>query len=423
MESQKTITIGHAIMLFMGSVLGGGILILPSLTVAVAGPGSIFAWILIIVASLPIAMMFGYLSTAFPKAGGIAVFTGNAFGNHAGNITGWLYFFILPCGQPAVMLAGVYYFDYMFGLSREATLLIAYGIISLAIIFGMLGKKLAASVQFIIMVAILLIVAMTVILGLGAMAPDNFIPMFPNGYWAVGKALALIMWAYIGVENLSFLAEDFKNPEKDLLKSLIFGTLLTGLIYISVSLVTIGVITPDKWAVIRAPFAYIANKVSGVGVAAIAMLLALFIISASAMAFVWGGSNLCVSLAERKALPELLAKKKNDVPIAAMLFLWGLYTVAFLLIYVFKIDITILAKCVGASTLLTYILCALSFFKLLKKGLWSAVITLIVSTGMLFFFGEALLYPLLTVIIYSLYILFSQSKNKLPLSLDTQDHE
>ena len=410
--TQKTITTGHAVMLFMGSVLGGGILVLPSLTVDIAGPASIFAWIIIIIASLPIAMMFGYLSTEFPEAGGISVFTGKAFGRHIGNITGWLYFFILPCGQPAVMLAGVLYFDYMFGLSREMTLIIAYGIISLAIVLGMTGKKLTAQIQFLIMAAILTIVAMTLLLGYRAMDVTHFTPLFPKGYWAIGEALALILWAYIGIENLSFLAADFKNPKRDFFKSLVIGTILTGVIYISVSLVTIGVLTPEEWGSIRAPFAHIVNKVSGVGVATIAMLIGLFIVSASAMAFVWGGSNLCVSLAERKALPSILKKKTNDVPIPAMLFLWGLYSVSFLSIYIFNIDITLLAMCVGVSTLLTYILCALAFFRLLKKGLWSAVFTLTVSSIMLIFFGKALIYPAITILIYFLYILFKQAKDK-----------
>lgn len=384
-------------------MLGGGILVLPSLTLEIAGPASLIAWVIITLASLPIAMMFGYLSTDMPEAGGISYFAQKAFGRHTGNVTGWLYFFLLPSGQPAVMLAGVLYFDYMFGFSRESTLLMAYGILSAAITLAMFGKRITAKVQFGIMAAILLIVVMTLILGTGSVKQEHFFPIFPNGYWAVGEALGLILWAYIGIENLSFLAADFENPKRDFLRSLIVGMFLTGLIYISISWVTIGVINPSEWGQVKAPFAHIVNQVSGIEVVAIAMLIGLFIVSASAMAFVWGGSNLCIALTQQKALPDWLLIRKGDIPFAALLFLWALYTLAFLLIYVLNLNIVNLAKFVGASTLITYILCGLAHLKLLKKGRWSSIFTLFISIALLPFFGWALLYPVITILLYFSY--------------------
>lgn len=407
-NGKKHVKVRHAVTIYIGSVLGGGILVLPSLAASAAGPSALLAWLIITIISLPIAIMFGGLSSKFPDGGGVSTFAGKAFGRHIGNANGWLYFFLLPVGQPAVMLAGVYYFDYMFGMSREASVLTAYAIITSAVMLALFGRRLTARMQFGIIVAIGVIVLITVVLGVGSIHYEHYTPLFPHGYWAVGEALALILWAYIGIENLSFIAEDFDDPRRDMMKAIIIGTVLTGITYIAVSWVTIGVLTPVEWAAVRAPFAHILNRVSGIGVSYGAVLVSLFIVGASALAFVWGGSNLCQALARQGGLPAFLLRKRGDIPVASILFLWGLYTLSFIVVYVLKIDIVDMAKMVGASTLVTYIVCGLAYFRLMKKGRWAAFITVIGSVVMLSFFGKALIFPVVTILAYFAYILFRE---------------
>lgn len=165
---------------------------------------------------------------------------------------------------------------------------------------------------------------------------------------------------------------------------------------------------PDQWGNANAPFALIANEIYGFGSAFLVVCMGLFIVAASALAFVWGGSNLCYSLADQHALPQWLLKQRNNVNYTAIIFLWVIYTVAFLFIYLFDIGITQLAACVGASTLITYAICGLAYFRLIKTGRVYAVCTLLFSCILLPYFRAALLYPVLTVILYFIFIFVSK---------------
>ncbi len=62
----------------VAAVLGSGILILPAVTAKLAGPASLIAWGLMALLIMPLALVLGRLSTAFPHPGGIAGFSSHA---------------------------------------------------------------------------------------------------------------------------------------------------------------------------------------------------------------------------------------------------------------------------------------------------------------------------------------------------------
>jgi amino acid efflux transporter len=66
---QKAITLRHAVALYVSSVLGSGVLVLPGLAAKIAGPSSLIAWIILSLASYPFAYTFGSLSARKPESG------------------------------------------------------------------------------------------------------------------------------------------------------------------------------------------------------------------------------------------------------------------------------------------------------------------------------------------------------------------
>ncbi len=85
---RKAIKLRHAVALYVSSVLGSGILLLPGLAAIVAGPGSLLAWLLLSIASFPFAFTFASLSSRKPESGGIYSFAKEAFGQRAATVTG-----------------------------------------------------------------------------------------------------------------------------------------------------------------------------------------------------------------------------------------------------------------------------------------------------------------------------------------------
>ncbi len=400
-----TIGVKEGVALYVASVLGGGVLTLPSLVAAVAGPASILSWIAVTILSLPLAVMFGRLSATFPDAGGMSSFVARAYGRHPGNVTAWLYLSIVPIAQPAIAMTGLYYVAYLHELSRGWIVGLAYLMLCVAITVGLLGKRLNARVQAWTVLATASIIVAASLLGFGQMEPGHFAVVFPHGYWAVGSAAGLIVWCYVGVENLSFISSDFRNPGRDVLRSILVGTAAVAGLYLAAGVAVIGVLAPDEWGVIKAPFVHVLSRVLGAGFASAAVLTSLGITFASAITIAWGGSNLCSSMAERGSLPAWLAERTDrGVARRAMLFIWALYSLAMAAIYYCDLDLSRLAQVVGAAVLVTYVLSALAYVRLLERDRWSATLTLAGSLGLMPFLGGVMLYPLGILAAYGLYV-------------------
>lgn len=401
--SSHLVRVPQGVALYIGSVLGGGILILPSLTASVAGPASLLAWIAVMLFSLPVALLFGSLSAQHPTNGGISDFGRAAYGPHFGNLAGWLYMFILPFGQPAVMLSGMYYLAYLLKLPRMMTVGLAFGVITAAALIALFGRKLTARTQMAMVAGIVLILAYTFFAGATHIQPAHFTPFMPHGAVSIGVALSLVMWSYIGVENLSFIAEDFENPKRDMIKTVLLGTAIVSVLYLASAILIIGVLTTEQWSTTRAPFAEIAFLSAGNSAAILVGFVGLFIVSASALASIWGGSNLCASLARQGGLPAVLGKKHHGTPRTAILFLWCMYAITFAAIALLGLEIESMARLVGASTLCTYAMAALAGLRLMTQQRWLAYVTLLLSVLALPFFGWALLLPITVSVLYLLY--------------------
>ncbi|WP_264675672.1 amino acid permease [Bacillus cereus] len=82
----ETISIKKGTALYVGAVLGSGILILPGMTASIAEGNAIISWLIMILLSIPLALTFAFLSIEHPSAGGIATFSEKAFGKKVGAI-------------------------------------------------------------------------------------------------------------------------------------------------------------------------------------------------------------------------------------------------------------------------------------------------------------------------------------------------
>ncbi|WP_412761765.1 amino acid permease, partial [Paenibacillus macerans] len=81
---KQGIGLPQAIALYIGSVLGSGVLIVPGLAAELAGPASLLAWGFMVLLILPMALSMGLLSAKYPNAGGVSHFVTLAYGKRAG---------------------------------------------------------------------------------------------------------------------------------------------------------------------------------------------------------------------------------------------------------------------------------------------------------------------------------------------------
>ncbi|HZW41950.1 MAG TPA: amino acid permease, partial [Agromyces sp.] len=104
--------------LYIASVLGTGILVLPGLAAAAAGPASIVAVAAVLVLSIPLAGTFAALASRYPDAGGVASFVRRALGGTAARMAGYWFFFGVCVGAPVLAILGGEYVVAVLGVDR-----------------------------------------------------------------------------------------------------------------------------------------------------------------------------------------------------------------------------------------------------------------------------------------------------------------
>src|SRR6058998_298331 len=304
---RKAMTTRCAVALYMSSVLGSGILVLPGLSAQIAGPASLVAWVALSLISYPLAYTFASLSARRPESGGVYSFARESLGPGAANAVGWLFILWYVTGAPVVTVIAASYLAYAFPLTRTEIFLIA-GLLTLgAFLVNYRGIVVSSRVQLAVIVAIVGLLITEVVASAPSVNPTNFTPFFPNGYLPIGVSAALIFWSYLGYENVSNVAEEFKNPERDFHISIVLSVVVISALYLSVSIATVGTQAYRAGGSV-APFAAILSNALGVYGGVSTGVLAVFIIFGTFNAYTTGMSRVIYSLAKEGGLPKSVAR-------------------------------------------------------------------------------------------------------------------
>ena len=391
-------TMRYAVALYMSSVLGSGVLVLPGLAAQIAGPASLVAWVALSIISYPLAYTFASLSARRPESGGVYSFARESLGPGAASAVGWLFILWYVTGAPVVTVIAASYLAYAFPLTRTEIFLIA-GLLTLgAFLVNYRGIVVSSRVQLAVIVAIVGLLITAVVASAPSVTPTNFTPFFPNGYVPIGVSAALIFWSYLGYENVSNVAEEFKNPEKDFHRSILFSVVVIGLLYISVAVATVGTRAYTAAGSI-APFAVMLSNALGIYGAVGTAILAVIIIFGTMNAYTTGISRVIYATAKDRGLPRLLDRIniKTQVPDRSLMLLLGLSWITLLLFFFFNVDLETELLIPSGAAILVYIIGSSSGIKLLKvksaKRLFPWI-SLAISIIMLFFVGLPILIAL-----------------------------
>jgi len=161
-----------------------------------------------------------------------------------------------------------------------------------------------------VLVALKVMVVLLVI-GMGAMYihPGNWVPFAPNGVSGVMKGVSAVFFAYIGFDAISTTAEECKNPQRDLPRSMIYSLVICTVLYILVSLVLTGMVGYKTLAV-GDPLAFVFGP-QGVhipwvsGVIAVTAVVAL---STVLLVFQLGQPRIWMAMSRDGLLPPIFSR-------------------------------------------------------------------------------------------------------------------
>jgi amino acid efflux transporter len=410
---RKVITVRHAVAIYISSVLGAGILVIPGLAAKTAGPASIIAWILLSIASYPFAYTFATLSARRPDSGGIYSFAKESFGPKLSTITAWLFVSWVVFGAPAITLAAGSYIAFSFPLTRPEVFAAALVIVLLAYVINFQGIRLSGRVQVAVVTIIILLLVAGVVASSPKVTPANFTPFFPGGFLSIGVASALIVWSYFGYENVSNVAEEFKDPKKDFGRSVTLSVLIIAALYLSVAFTIVGTGAYTAGGGIT-PFAEMLTNAFGTYAGVLVSVLAVVVIFSTVNAYTAGMGRVVYAAARDGALPKVLATvdPKTGVPRRALLALLVMISLSFVAYYVFQIDIETGFLTTSGAAVLTYVIGSSAGVRLLRErgARWALPwFSLIVSLAILPFIGY-LLVP--SVIPVGLGLAYAATKSK-----------
>src|SRR6266566_2017854 len=357
---RRVITLRHAVAIYVSSLLGSGIFVIPGLAARIAGPASIVSWALLSLASYPFAYTFAKLSAKRPESGGIYAFARDGIGLNAGAATAWLFLAWAVLGAPAATVAAASYLAFVFPLTRLDIYLAAASILILAFVVNYVGIRFTGRVQLATVAAILVALVIAVVASAPRVRPANYTPFLPSGLGSIGTAAALIVWSYLGYENTSNVAEEFRNPERDFHRSVVISVFLISGLYLAIAVVTVGTGAYTVGGGVT-PFAAMMSDAFGSYGGAIVALLAVFVTFGTVDAYVAGMARVYYAAARDGVFPKTLATvdRRTGVPHHALVFLIALVLLSLLAFYILNIDFVSAFLMASGAAVLTYVIGAI----------------------------------------------------------------
>jgi amino acid efflux transporter len=403
----RRIRFPQAVALYVGAVLGSGVLLIPGYAAEAAGPSSVLVWLAMSLLALPMALTLGVLSIRHPDAGGVSAFVRKAFGPDLAAVAGWFFLASVPIGAPVAALAAGGYVRIAFGLPPQMAVVIAGIILAVGIVNNLMGVNFLGRSQVAITGIIVALLVGAVAVAAPHVDAQQFHPFAPHGWVGMGRAASLMFWCYIGWEAVTHLAEEFTDPRRDTIRAILVAAFVVGLLYSAVGLVTVGTGSygADRSA---GSLALIASRFVGPAGGAAVALMAVFCVLGTVNAYVGAASRLAYALAREGAAPAFLGRLNpvRRTPDAALLLLGA---AAFLVLGAQAwggVKLDFLLALPNATFIGTYVLGSLAATRLLRddRGLWILAWTsLILSITVYAFLGWAALYaPLVGIPVWLL---------------------
>ncbi|WP_269858312.1 APC family permease [Streptomyces sp. RPT161] len=385
---------------YVGAVLGTGVLALPGLAAKQAGPASLLSWLALVVMSIPLAATFAVLAARYPDSGGVSTYVRRAFGERAATVAGWWFYLGTPAGIPALALFGASYLSRTTGGGWGTTVGYAATLLVLGFLANAFGVRVSGRVQLALSGALTLLLVLSVLVALPHARAANLHPFAPHGWAAVGSAGALLVWSFTGWETVTHLSAEFARPARDLKLATAGALIVVAVLYLSLAAVTV-LVLGDAAGSTMAPLASLLQTGLGRYGADIAGVVALLITLGTINAYVASTAKLGAALARDGALPHRLASgaQAGGVPRRSLLVVAAISGSVFTVATVTRMDVKLLVLSTTACLSAVYAIGSAAGARLLwrtsRPGAVAALFALAIVAILLALSGWFLAWPFL----------------------------
>jgi basic amino acid/polyamine antiporter, APA family len=361
-----------AVALIMGSIIGVGIFNLPT-SLAAIGPITLVSMALTTVGAIALALMFAALSRRLPADGGPYAYSRAAFGNTIGFFNAWSYWISAWAGNAGIAVGWVLYVEVFINKDHNKLITVLLVLVGLWVpaIINLSGVKNMGSVQMVTTVLKFAALAFMSIVGLFFIKSANFTPWNVSGesaIGAIGSGMAIALFSYIGVEVASVAAGKVRDPDKNVPKSTVFGTLACAVVYLLSLTAVFGIVPSSQLAKSNAPFSTAINAMFGGTWAGYVMAVVVIISGFGALN---GWTMICAEMPLAAAKDGLFPDRfknisKNGVPVYGIIAATALASIAMAVNYIGSGGATVFTTLVlmtGITVAIPYAFSALAQIK------------------------------------------------------------
>ena len=356
-----TLSLFDAVNISLGSIIGAGIFVILGAAAAVAGPALVGSVLIAAGASLLTGLSTAALSRMYPRSGGVYLFAREAISDFAGFLVGWAWLFSNLIGGATVAVGFGHYLSFFFpGLPTAVGVAL---VVVLTVLIQLRGAKESSrfnNLLDVVKIAVLLFFSAAAFLHFRA---PNFRPFMPFGVKGLWAGAATMFFAYAGFARVAVVADEIKDPRRNVPRATVLSILISTAIYLVVAVAAVGGAGAALLAKSGSP---LADAIESMGLHFGANLVGLGGLAATSsvlLASVWGLSRLAQVMSRHGELPAFVGRgvPRTGVPRNAVL-IGG----AVMFVLAFSSDLPHIAYISSFSVLLYYAALNLSGLKVLR---------------------------------------------------------
>jgi len=355
---KKELSLFDATVYGVGIILGAGIYALIGQAASIAGTALWLSFVVGALVSSFTGLSYAELSTMFPKAAAEYFYVRSAFGSRfPAFLLGWIIVFTEIVAAATVALGFAGYFEALFafsfgGLSRALIIiLIALALIAILSYVNFRGIRESARLNILFTAIEVTGLILIILLAFNFYGKVNYFET-PKGLSGIFSAAILVFFAYLGFEDIANLAEETKNPKRDLPRAFILAIIITTILYVLTSIATVSLADWKKLGEVGNPLAFAAShSFLGENAKLLISFIALFATANTVLILLIVASRMMYGMAKDRSLPEKLATvhEKTHTPWLAVIV-----AMIFSMIFVFLGDIALVASITSLGAFIAF---------------------------------------------------------------------
>jgi len=303
----KSLSFIDAVAIVAGSVIGSGIFLKPGIVLNNAGSSymGLLAWLVGGIVTLASVLTIAEVASAIPKTGGLYVYLEELFGDVWGFMLGWAQTTIVnPATVAAVAIAFATFSTFFIPMDGMHQKFLAAGLMIFLVMMNIIATKLGGIIQTAALIGKLLPIIAIVIFGLALGNVHDF-SMVNVGFSGAGFGVAILgtLWAYEGWINVTYIAEELKDPSRQVPRALIIGIGIVIAAYLLMNTAMLNALPASSIIGSSRPASDVAVALFGIGGAAFITIGIMISTLGTVNGFVLSGARIPLTMGQRGQYP------------------------------------------------------------------------------------------------------------------------